>query len=749
MASVTTVGTSVQRVLKDDAIIPSHKSGALKAIFAKGNFGDYIMEEIVGGLAFRGDKYFKYGAKKYAHGNPTGEFLSDNRGRREIQAIIERETGSYISIDYCHLGPVNYLHMAWEELCNTYSYNPATNKVVPPNYSHLKDIYVSNISLVVPSDVIASANPESFIFHGVPAGYGPYPTEYSEEPLTFSWAQHRPIVNGKNAPSIVARVEWVFYLPEKMQSDFKVLTGTIDIPLVDADPSSQERFHVRYRIGNAIYYRTIHVSTTQYPELDAALKGGKTLNATFYPFSYVRYAKTAVNEDKTSVGYKTGKKLLKTLNIDFDQLADAINENPDIKDVEQAMLVFALPANTENKLEIRYLYEFFERLFYAGDGRYTNQDDEAIKKLNNGGSGSLSTRTKNEMIIKDKLFKLTLSNDGIYKKHIVGSIGPIGTYTTELSSITESYQYSSSSESQETSTKYFKTSLHIYRKQTATGIYEEISVRRLLTKFRIFCRHMEIGNDSEPILLVPLDRAIVKTYGVRDREMILSRGMHYVFNSRVYTKLKWYQTAFFQFVMIVVSIVITVVTFGSSWMATGAALAAGTITVAQLAMSFLIGVMKHMITGFIFRLFIKIVGVEAAFLIAILGAIAGVASKTKMFSLPSNPWSENLLSISNGLLSGIQETVKKDFMGLEKDFNDFSKFTEDALEELESVNDLLKQNNSLAPLIVFGESPDNFFNRTTHAGNIGTLGFDAIHNFVETSLALPTFSDTYEGFKNV
>jgi hypothetical protein len=41
---------------------------------------------------------------------------------------------------------------------------------------------------------------------------------------------------------------------------------------------------------------------------------------------------------------------------------------------------------------------------------------------------------------------------------------------------------------------------------------------------------------------------------------------------------------------------------------------------------------------------------------------------------------------------------------------------------------------------VFGETPDEFYNRTIHAGNIGILSVDAVSNYVEMQLRLPDIS---------
>ena len=48
----------------------------------------------------------------------------------------------------------------------------------------------------------------------------------------------------------------------------------------------------------------------------------------------------------------------------------------------------------------------------------------------------------------------------------------------------------------------------------------------------------------------------------------------------------------------------------------------------------------------------------------------------------------------------------------------------------------------MIPLIIWGEKPDDFYNRTVHSGNVGVLGLDAIESFCDIRLKLPEIQDT-------
>jgi hypothetical protein len=76
----------------------------------------------------------------------------------------------------------------------------------------------------------------------------------------------------------------------------------------------------------------------------------------------------------------------------------------------------------------------------------------------------------------------------------------------------------------------------------------------------------------------------------------------------------------------------------------------------------------------------------------------------------------------------------------------FQSDAETKMKLLEDAQSLLDSNLRLNPLVIFGETPDDYYRRTVHSGNIGIIGYAAVHDYVEVALRLPTLSDTVEGF---
>jgi hypothetical protein len=46
--------------------------------------------------------------------------------------------------------------------------------------------------------------------------------------------------------------------------------------------------------------------------------------------------------------------------------------------------------------------------------------------------------------------------------------------------------------------------------------------------------------------------------------------------------------------------------------------------------------------------------------------------------------------------------------------------------------------------VIFGEAPEEYFNRTVHSGNVGILGIKAISDYVDNALKLPELHETIE-----
>ena len=257
---------------------------------------------------------------------------------------------------------------------------------------------------------------------------------------------------------------------------------------------------------------------------------------------------------------------------------------------------------------------------------------------------------------------------------------------------------------------------------------------------------MGSGEEQANILLIPLDMAIMDTFNIIEQEALYSRGMHYVFNSMVQVKVKWYETGFFQFVMVVVAVVITVITSGATIHELLLTIAEGTATFSSVITSLIVLGVTEYIKAELFALFVKAIGIDNAVTLVVLSVAKYVFQKFGGWDL-GIPMinAKGALNIATNLIKATSAVIGDVLKDLNKDMQEFMGYTEKAYDALKEVEESMTTHSILAPDILLGESAEDFINRTIHGGNIGMVAIDQISTYVENMLKLPTFKDTLGG----
>jgi hypothetical protein len=561
------------------------------------------------------------------------------------------------------------------------------------------------------------------------AGHCPGRVDYTDDVKKV--VGFTPPTLDSSAPELYVRFSYAWMVGTTIN------TASRPIYVSDYAPEA-DWFQVQYQLAGATKWWIYRDGSGTYPLLDAVFQPAETAG-TFFPFVYFRHAKTQQNVDKTTDAYKTSVKLVKYLGMDFDQVTDQIGANPDIADVEQAVLMMAVPANTDVEIERRYLYEFFDNMNTAGNPgslQYPDQND-LLRLLNDPTYEKLRT-----LFIKDDRFSMAIQNRGIVKRRVAGSIGEVGTHDSGYHLVSSSFTFVDATTGDKMSAPV-STRQHYFRRQMTLNAYDEIVVEDLRSTFRVFEEFgTTFGADSE-ILVIPVDHAITKPWSMTDRELIYARGLHYVFNSRVVTHLAWYEGDLFKGVLIVIAIVLAFWTGGQSLTLVAALLAAGEIAIAAMVIVGL--VLEYLAFSLAFKLFVKVVGVEAAFVIAIVAACFGVAGSLDMLGPEGAPWAQDLLSLSSGITKAANTEIQTEFKDLLGEASDFQKYVKDQTKLLDDAKKLLEGNIHLDPFVIFGETPREYYDRTVHSGNIGVVGISAVSNYVDMALTLPKLQDSIPG----
>jgi hypothetical protein len=737
----TTVGTFTSRVISDEQLPNAVVDGMTRNLVGDGEqLIEQIMESLAGSIATRSNRMYSYGKNRYIYGLPSGSVFSSFQAKQANEAVIEQQVGP-VSINYYHFGPLNSLHVGWKKLLEEHGYERSTNKILSLSTDSVP-VFLKDMRVIVTEATLLEISNGSLDQWGTPPNAGVTP-EKKFMNLVAGEAQGATIYAvDTSAPKDYVLVETCWeelqpIAPGSLVTMPVVKFGSFTISL-DGYDLLADWHHAKYVTQDgAEGYWLYQANAGTYPDIDNIFDSAHSDTGTFFPWVYFRYAKTSMGADKQSEGYLSSKGLVDTLNMNYDQLIDAIHDNPDIAEVEQAMMVMAVPANTTNPIEQRYLFDFFSGLYENVKNEPnsgTNTNDHTIRGLLDNALNLSS------IVMQDKRFKMSLRWRNIVKRKVAGVIGLPGEYKGGANLIPSTASIPTLDGdvmSQDTSTKR-----HYYQHQITKDVFEEVQIFDLQLMYYVFEGYTTIGDEDDEILLIPVDINIAKNYTLAEREQLFSRSLHYVFNSRVVTKLKWYQTGVFRIVMVIIAIVITVLSEGTTWQTIGAALAAGTITLTAIIIALIQELVQYLVVQYLIKLFVKEFGVKLAFLVAILAAIAGSYQAIEAGSVAGAPYAAQLLSLSTGLTKAINVQFQEDFKDLLGEQEDFQQFVKDQTKLLDDTNNLLTHNERLAPLVIFGEKPQDYYQRTVHSGNIGVLGLDAISSYVDVALTLPKLSDT-------
>jgi hypothetical protein len=727
---ITRVGTTVSRVINDDSIPNSVQVGMLKSLFNEGNIPDYVMEELVASIGVKAERMYRYAEEHYTYGLPSGEVYSSTQGRAQVIEVLETLEGQEISIEYSHYGAPNALHVGWMKLVDDHAYNYETNQLGDLTTAKGTPVFLKDMVVVVPAARINTVSSQVIEQWGTAACAGVTPKRPNNVGDIRNLIQPSPIGTSGSAEEITLLVTYTW------RDNLTVFEGTFSMPMGEAGLANGY-FHAKYTVAGVTKFWMYENDAGTYPLLDQVFVDGPAAAGSYFPFTYFRYNKQSTISDTTSQAYKTSSKMVKYLGMEYDTVASAIDENPDIADVEQAMMVFAVPAVSSNAVDCRYLFDYFDNMHSALGGNTSAAALHMVaSSIEEGFGGVVSTFFRSAMatnttVIKDARFQMTLANNGTYKRLLAGSIGNVNTYTSDYgTSYIEDQTTNQDTGLAETQT--VPVTVHRYRHQLSPNMYEEILVLGLKMTYNIWGGYTTVGDETDDILLIPIDKIVSQTYSINEREKLYSRSLHFVFNSRTVTKVKWYQQSWFSAVLLIVAVVMTII-YPPSYL-----VAAGLSGTALVIAAIVINLVVSLVLKEVFKLFVKAFGQDVATLIAIAALVYG-GYQLATNGVAGAPTASNMLTLSSGLN---QAVLADKFNDLLDDSKQFQLYAEEQQSLIEKANELLENSTILDPFVIFGEKPEEFYNRTVHYGNIGILSIDAISSYVDIALTLPKLNDT-------
>lgn len=698
----------------------NNMEAVLYAILSNSSIPEGLLEAGLGGIAGKVDKFYRYARDEYTLGLPNGVMSGlPQPSESTIKGILEPLVGQPVQIAYSFVADLTPEMAAMEYLRTHRGFKFNTN----------------------------TATVHPFVF-----------TRPNQEPLLLESVEYLPATNQLKINYIHPYTAVVFdFAPGTTTQSYESFSEVIPYP--EGLFLGQDYCVAAYILidpsGNTVpgeHYWHYRIADGTYPELNTTPTYFGELS--YLPIIPIRRDNVDMTSDqkKGSELYITSKKLLNKLSIDIDTLAEMLNANPDIAEIDHAYVMFGINVQTQKQESMAYLCDYFDYLadvsIFTQD-TYLDTSSSSSRGLFNVASFGFSIP---DVSLQEHGFNIKLKYDYITSIFVPGNIGKVGFITSRTVAQNTSSMFSRLGNAEGSS--YIQ-----FRQQVTPTLYKEITVHGLVHTNTIYKSHAVTRNlfnsqsaddehDTEA-LLIPVHYGIAKGLSLSVRNKMYYDSCRLVINTYVVTKVKWYQKGIFKIVFVIIAIVIAVYSGGTqSWLiGLAAAAQAGAMAVIMYVLpTLLIG----LAVSYAAKLLAKAVGGELALLIGAIAVIATIAINpggSFQFMGQSMTTAQSLLSASSALLDAGNSQITSDILDVEKETALFQKDAEKQWDALEEASKILDSNSGLDPIQMTSafrayrsfpaESPDAFYNRTIHTGNIGVLVLDVIENYAGIMLKLP------------
>lgn len=516
---------------------------------------------------------------------------------------------------------------------------------------------------------------------------------------------------------------------------------TITITLDRADAVPNENYCVvKYTVphDSAEYTWYTQTSLNLYPELNP--EDDSIQKSPYFPIVPVRENNvTATFTNKPELA-KSAKRLVGKLGLNYGDIISGVDANPDIGQVDHAYIVIGLKLNSTGQAALNYLFEYFN---YLENVSTVTKEIDAAWVFETSYYGVSNQPPVNQLEVRCNYYRILLAYRYINKSVVTGSIGKVGTVTQTLNVVPQSTHISTSGVP-----LVRDNSELILRKQINATEYVELLVKGphhinyvyngygVDTNIRILTENEDNNN-----FIIPLNRYIfTEVLSQKEQIAVMYSALNITFNSYEVMKLKWYQTGLFQFIMVIITVALTIYGFGyiANSIRGMTMAAAATFIAQQVAIGVVISV------GLQFA--IKILGLEATVLAVLIMVAAVVYSgygPNGAGSLEGVPWAEEILKVASGLPEAVKKYSETMLKKISQEMTDFQDYAQKLWDDLEDKWDAIKHQSNLDPLGLFyltdyypGENPGTYMDRHIHTGNPGVESLNAIGGYVDNMLDL-------------
>ena len=558
---------------------------------------------------------------------------------------------------------------------------------------------------------------------------------------------------------------WVFGLNDVPNPPFD--SGGVDVDYYEAAVLADNSIRITYGYGSLYHYEDVVVPDlikgdlyyyVTYKKLDG--KGNPTgellywnyrekagtnpelsvdtnnqdLVSPYYPVVPLRENKVNLNDEDTrnEAEYLSSRQCLNFINIDIDDTIKAINESPDIDNIDHAYIMLGIDMTTDKQNSKRYIYEFFEDLATTarvsqGDFEYWFANDQ-----------DTSTPPVNMVAIADAKFRTEIIWNYIEKTTTVGfieglEVGEVIVYNPgSVAILNGNFAYESNQSSivirkQIAETTY--VTLHIVGLTHISYAYDDNTVKTTIEQ--------AFEEDApEGTFVIPLNYVIARDMGVLVAHDMIYDAVRIVFNSKIVTKLKWYETGIFKVGLVIIIIVYSVVTGnyvnGFNWLQ--ALAIAGTTTLNLIISNIVIGVVTKVARD--------LLGEELALVLALVAASQGLTISMEGVSFAASLSPIEIYGVITQGISGVSNLYIANEIGDLKD--EAKEIDEERKQFEEEYKDNISDPSNLQGLgaeysytyDVVKDSPSYYYTRTIHSGFINTIDIIGPEYYVDGLLKL-------------
>lgn len=523
---------------------------------------------------------------------------------------------------------------------------------------------------------------------------------------------------------------------------------------------------------------------------------------TFFPFIPFRINNLDVKDSYTEEIYKkSAKAFKKATNSNYDDVRENINSNAAIADIDYCYAIFGTSLNTKENACKKYIYNFFKMLM-EDPTRQTSADYDAWviawNAANAAVSANLSWRgspyDEDEILIDEPPIEgyPTLPRNSL----TIGSTNALMNYNITLNwcfideetgsglleptrkkgelwftiGTTEDYteyawlpdggvdRFSGETKDNTIDVIYlnWQVSDTEWRRLTVRGL-EHVNMiyggKSVSIRSKAALEELE-----ESGFIIPLHEDVFRALGLKDRTQMGTGCCYLMFNCYEVKKEKWYQTAFFRFILIAAAVVITVLSLGGD----GGTTLGSTIAVVSFDLTY--GSLVAIVVGFVINAAIAMILIKIAQEVAsaifgeeigeIIGTIAGIflfKSINNSFSngqsiltsfgdmLRADNLMQLMIPIGDGYAKYIEAStidMKQQIAALDQEFKTKLDEISGKTNELFGTNDLLDPTKLMEIYSNTEETRDSFLQRTLMVGtDIAALSINMLNDFVKITLS--------------